>query len=252
VNFQLHEEFKEGLIRKEFEITEFNQKLEKLSLDYSEQLDEINKNNEIIFKKKRENETKEEMLTNETSNLKKRTEGVSDCSEKTTLKINESINYLKTLDEKKKNLEKDFTNIQKEREDITYEFEKKQNYLSEVLSKINQISISIKNYQNQQKQEKINTDNRRSTETGNKQLDMLLKEKMKIQRNEENLNTKNYTYDETTIIINPSKIFKEVNREPLLDRTNISRNSISSSQSEKNSLFKRFVMYMGSKIFIKE
>ena len=73
---------------------------------------------------------------------------------------------------------------------------------------------------------------------------MLLKEKMKIQRNEENLNPKNYAYDETTIIINPSKIFKEVYREPLLDRTNMSRNSISSSQSEKNSLFKRFVMYI--------
>jgi hypothetical protein len=52
----LHQEFKDKLLTKELEISEFTQKLEKLSLIYSEKLDDINKENEIIFKKKRENE----------------------------------------------------------------------------------------------------------------------------------------------------------------------------------------------------
>jgi hypothetical protein len=117
------------------------------------------------------------------------------------------------------------------------------------LGKINQLSISIKNYQNQQMQ-----DNRRLTvsETGNKQLDMLLKEKMKIQRKEEdekNFSTDNKEFDETTIILNPSKVFKEIYREPLLDK---SYSESEKSNRSNDSRFKRFVMYMGSKIFIKE
>lgn len=248
----MHQEFKDKLLTKELEISEFTQKLEKLSLIYSEKLDDINKENEIIFKKKRENESKEEMIFIETKNLKKRTEEICDESEKYSQKINESISLLKTLDEKMKKLDKDFKNVQKDRENITYEFEKKQSYLDGILIKINQLSISIKNYQNQQIQE----NKRISVGTGNKQLDILLKEKMKIQRKEENekkiilpTNNKDYDYDETTIILNPSKVFKEIYREPLLEKSY--SESIKSNKTN-DSKFKRFVMFMGSKIFIKE
>ena len=69
LNFQLHQEFTEKLSRKELEISETNQKLEKFTLLYSEQLDEIRKLNESKARKKKENEIKEEMLITETNNL---------------------------------------------------------------------------------------------------------------------------------------------------------------------------------------
>ena len=50
------------------------------------------------------------------------------------------------------------------------------------------------------------------------------------------------TSDETTIIINPSKVIKEIYKEPLLGGTN----------TIENNAFKRFVLYMGKKIFINE
>lgn len=47
--------------------------------------------------------------------------------------------------------------------------------------------------------------------------------------------------DETSIIINPSKIIKEIYKEPLLEK----------KKEEKNrSSLKNLVMYLGSKIFI--
>ena len=49
--------------------------------------------------------------------------------------------------------------------------------------------------------------------------------------------------DETSIIINPSKIIKEIYKEPLLEKKNEEKN--------RNSL-KNLVMYLGSKIFIKD
>jgi hypothetical protein len=172
LNYELHQNFKEKLMDKEFDICEYNQKLEKLSLIYSGQLDDINKQNEINTKKKRENETKQEILTNETENLTKRTIEMSENSEKLTSKINESINLLKTLDEKKKKLDSDYQNIQKDRESITYEYEKRQTHLNEILDKVNQLSMSLKNHEQLRLKDK---------ETGNKKLDKLLKEKMKSQ-----------------------------------------------------------------------
>jgi hypothetical protein len=49
--------------------------------------------------------------------------------------------------------------------------------------------------------------------------------------------------DETSIIINPSKIIKEIYKEPLLEKKKEEKN--------RNSL-KNLVMYLGSKIFIKD
>jgi hypothetical protein len=175
-NYELHNEFKEKLLQKEFEISELNQKYEKSSLVYSEQLDEINRVEESIVKKKRENEAKEEMFRNEINNLRIRADEACNMSERATIKINESITFLKSLEEKKKTREKEVKDIQRDRENITYEFEKRQTTLEEVLAKINQLSISLKNLeQKNSEREVINK------ETGNKQLDKLLKEKLKSQ-----------------------------------------------------------------------
>jgi chromosome segregation ATPase len=234
VNFKIHEDFKNKLTSKEFEISELNQNLERLSLNYSQSTDEINKLNDTVIKKKRECETKEEILKSETENLKQQTRESVDNSQKINTKINESITTLKNLDEKKKTIEKEFKDIQRDRENITFEYEKKQNYLQDILDKINKLSMSLKNQEDEFKGKNFNY----QKPTGNRQLDMLLKEKMKTQT--KNLNE---TSNSTTIILNPSKVIKEVLKEPLISNTN---------QKSRGSMFKRFVMYMGSKIFIKD
>jgi hypothetical protein len=234
LNFKIHEDFKTKLTSKEFEISELNQKLERLSLTYSQSADEINKLQDSVLKKKRECETKEEILKSETENLKLRTRESVDNSEKINIKINESITTLKNLDEKKKTLEKEFNEIQRDRENITFEYEKKQSYLQDLLDKINKLSMSLKNQEDEFKGKQINS----QKQTGNRQLDMLLKEKMKTQR--QNMNET--TDHSTTIILNPSKVIKEVLKEPLIMK----------QTQKRDSMFKRFVMYMGSKIFIKE
>jgi hypothetical protein len=234
INYELHNNFKENLTQKEFEIKELNQKLEKLSLIYSDQLDTINKLNESIMKRKRENETKEDILTTEIKLLKNRTEEICVQSEKSTLKINESQNILKVLEEKKKLKDQEYNDIQKDREEITFEFERRQSYMNEVLTKINGLSISIKNHQ----QQNIEKEKELKKETGNKHLDMLLKEKIQKQRSSISNSS---SMNETTIIINPSKILKEVYTEPLLKK-----------DVKKEGNFKKFIMYLGSKILIKD
>ncbi len=49
--------------------------------------------------------------------------------------------------------------------------------------------------------------------------------------------------DETSIIINPSKIIKEIYKEPLLE---------TKKDENKKGVIKNLVMYLGSKIFIKD
>jgi len=184
LNFQLHQEFTEKLSRKELEISETNQKLEKFTILYSEQLDEIRKLNELKAKKKKENELKEEMLITETNNLIIRKQEICDLNENMNIKINESIGNLKFLDEKKNNKEIELKKIQKDREDITYEYESRQNYLQEILSKINSLSMSLKN-QNQKTEKNTNrnmiSSKIQNISTGNKKLDILIKEKQKLQ-----------------------------------------------------------------------
>ena len=177
INYELHEKFKDKLSRKEIEIHEYNQRLEKFCLIHSTQLDEINKLNESILRLKRENKNKEEVITSEIHNLKFRTEEITNQSEKLSNKISESINELKTYDEKRNSKEDKFQSVQKDRMDISNEYEKRSEYLEKILSKINHVSISIKN-QEQNKLENIKLSRR---ETGNKHLDLLLREKMKSQ-----------------------------------------------------------------------
>lgn len=234
INYQMHNEFKEKIINKEFEIKEYNQKLEKVSLIHSEQIDEIAKLNELINKTKKESEIKKDNMTNETENLKKRASDVCDLSETTSTKINEAIGILKGLDEKKKIKEKEFRKIQNDREDITNEYQNRQNYLNDTHNKINQISMSIHNAESSSK-----------IETGNKKLDSLLKEKKKTQSIANSKFEQNQNFKESTIIINPSKIIKEVYQEPLLSKTK------SNNQTNKN-IFRRFILYMGSQIFLKD
>ncbi len=173
ININIHNKFKEDLIKKEFEISEMNQKLESSSLACSEQLDEMNKLNEKIISKKKENNFKEEVIINEIASLKIKEIEKSSNAEKTNLKINEAILLLKTLDNKKNNLEKQYANVQNEREDISIEYENRQIFFNDIYKKINELSIKIKNFE----QEKI----KKTRETGNAKLDFLLKEKMNIQ-----------------------------------------------------------------------
>lgn len=173
MNISIHNKFKEDLVKKEFEISEMNQKLESLSLTCSEQLEEINKLNDKIISKKKEQNLKEEVLNNEITTLKYREVEIASNSEKATLKINEAITVLKNLDEKKNNLEKQLANVQKDREDITFDSDYRKIFFDDLNKKINELSIKIKNFE----QEKI----KKTTETGNSKLDFLLKEKMIIQ-----------------------------------------------------------------------
>lgn len=150
-----------------------NQKLESLSLTCSEQLDQMNKLNDKIITKKKENNLKEEIIQGEISALKFREVEISNNSEKANLRINEAINNLKILDEKKNNLEKQLANVQKEREDITFDFDNKQNFFNDLNRKINELSIKIKNFE----QEKI----KKARVTGHSKLDFLLREKIDMQ-----------------------------------------------------------------------
>lgn len=150
-----------------------NQKLESLSLSCSEQLDEMNKLNDKIIAKKKENNLKEEVIQNEINSLKFREIAISSNSEKVNLKINEAINNLKILDEKKNNLEKQLANVQREREDITFDFDNRQNFFDDLNKKINEMSIKIRNFE----QEKA----KKARETGNSKLDFLLREKINMQ-----------------------------------------------------------------------
>lgn len=257
-NFESHTDFKEKLIRKEFEISEANQKLESVSLMHSEQLDEMNKLKEQIMRKKRESETKEEMIQGEIKIVKSKADEICDQSERSSMKINEAINFLKSFDEKKKQKEKEYNTILRDREDIAYQFEQKQNYLNDILAKINQLSMTLKNHEQniEQKENEM-----MKKQTGNKKLDNLLKEKMINQRkNFDELtrismkhsvgpcsavsNTKSFHQSRSlseTIIINPSKVMREIYKEPLLPKDH-----------KKDGAVKKFVMYMGSKIFIKD
>lgn len=161
------------MVKKEFEISESNQKLESLSLTCSEKLDEINKLNDKIISKKKENNLKEEVILSEINSLKFRESEISSNSEKTNLKINEAILKLKTLDEKKNLLVKKLGVVQKEREDISFDFDYRQNYFNDLHKKINELSIKIKNFE----QEKIT----KARKTGNSKIDLLLREKINLQ-----------------------------------------------------------------------
>ena len=141
--------------KKEFEIIEINQKLERNSLIYSEQLDEINKLNDMNIKNERDNHNKEEILKNEINSLKSRITEISTECEKYSLKISENINYLKKLDETKVIKETEFKGIQHDREIIALDYETKFNKYNELSSKINSLSISIKNFE--QNKDKLNS-----------------------------------------------------------------------------------------------
>ena len=132
-----------------------NQKLEKNSLIYSEQLDEINKLNDLTVKCEREYCRKEDAIQNEINILKSKISDISSECEKYSLKINENINYLKKLDETKVLKEKEFKDIQEDRENVALEYDKKFNIHNDLSAKINSLSISIKNFE--QNKEKLNT-----------------------------------------------------------------------------------------------
>jgi chromosome segregation ATPase len=150
-----------------------NQKLESLSLSCSEQLDQMNKLNDKIIAKKKENNFKEEVIQGEISSLKFREIERSNNSQKVNIKINEAMNNLKILDEKKNNLEKQLTNVQKDREDISFDFDNRQNFFNDLNRKINELSIKIRNFEH----EKL----KKARKTGNSKLDFLLREKINMQ-----------------------------------------------------------------------
>ena len=71
------------------------------------------------------------------------------------MKISENINYLKKLDETKVVKETEFKGIQQDREIIALDYETKFNTYNELSSKINSLSISIKNFE--QNKDKLNS-----------------------------------------------------------------------------------------------
>jgi len=150
-----------------------NQKLESLSLTCSEQLDEMNKLNDKIIANKKGNSLKEDVIQHEISALKFREVDISNNSQKVNLKINEAMNILKTLDEKKNNLERQLANVQREREEISFDFDNRQNFFHDLNRKISEMSIKIKNFE----QEKA----KKARQTGNSKLDFLLREKINMQ-----------------------------------------------------------------------
>lgn len=117
-------------------------------------MDEINKLNDLTVKYERDFKTKEEIIQNEIHSLKQRINEISSECEKNSLKINENITYLKKLDETKLTKENEFKTIQQDRENIALEYERKSNIHNEIISKINSLSISIKNFD--QNKDKLN------------------------------------------------------------------------------------------------
>ncbi len=109
--------------------------------------------------------------------MKFKEKGISANSERINNLINEAISQLKKLDEKKILLEKQVQNLQNDREDCVMDYENKQNYLEDLNRRINEMSIKIKNFNNER--EKIKKS--KSGKTGNEKLDLLISQKMKMQ-----------------------------------------------------------------------
>jgi hypothetical protein len=140
-------------------------------------MDEINKLNDLTVKYERDFKNKEEIIQNEIGSLKQRINEISSECEKNSLKINENITYLKKLDETKLNKENEFKNIQQDRENIALEYEKKLNIHNDILAKINSLSISIKNFD--QNKDKLNPKVKNSNNELNLEYQSILKKNEK-------------------------------------------------------------------------
>jgi len=113
---------------------------------------------------------------------------------------------------------------------------KKQNNYNELTAKINSLSISIRNFD----QNKDKFTNKVKNIEFNPEINTIIKKNMDKQKSSEE--------KEEMILMNPSKSFKEIHKEKVTDT---SPDKIE-KKKESGSKLKNIVMYLGSQFFIKD
>lgn len=145
-NFQIHQNFKQSLIDKELSIKEVSQKIERLSLFNSEQLEEIQKIRNSIDGEKQRFKTAIEDLNEQIGQVRRSGQESEGESSRMTEKINQKINELKQVDAEKNDLELKYNEKDKQREELYCDIEKANKRLEDLTQSNQELSIAINNF----------------------------------------------------------------------------------------------------------